>query len=667
MTFPYKTRIESIGAHLPTREVGTDEILSGCGRALNVPLQRLTGIVTRRRAGESEFAIDLAEHAVRDCMARSGVDPSEIGMLIATNISRWDAANKVYFEPPTACRLKRRLGLGSQTVAIDVSNACAGMWTGVYIADALIRTGEIGHAIVVSGEYITHLVDTAQKEIVDFLDSQLASLTLGDAGVAVMLSRGNQGDPGFVDLELYTLSKFSRFCIAKPTDKSHGGASMLTDSIKVTEAVIPHAAKHARHVLGRNQWDKDNIQHIVPHQTSTLTMKAGLREMRGLLNHDYSDRLINNLAHRGNTASNAHFLALHDAIHDGRINDNESVVFCISGSGQTTGTALYQVDDLPSRMKSPDSKKRLQDSDDSQVFPTQLEIESIGVVVHPGDDEPDSILLIAQAAEECLQGSQYDRKEVDLFIAACTYRSEFLMEPAIAALAAGELKMNDDREPDCEQSTFAFDLLNGEVGFLKAVYLATEMTRSERASQVLVAASEVENNIRRNPDQLMGIRPVASAVMLREATSESGFVNFGFRDFVDFAHLREVHAGWHEGGHRIYLTIDDQVELMSVMQDCLVEASGDFLSRHGMTIGDFDWVLTSQYSSQWIAQYGDRMSIAPSKLIDLGSDTEGNPSSSSFVMALRDGVRNGTFKRGQLILVAQVCPGVQAAFATYRV
>jgi 3-oxoacyl-[acyl-carrier-protein] synthase III len=115
------------------------------------------------------------------------------------------------------------------------------------------------------------------------------------------------------------------------------------------------------------------------------------------------------------------------------------------------------------------------------------------------------------------------------------------------------------------------------------------------------------------------------------------------------------------------LTIDDQIELMSVMQDCLVEASSDFLSLHGMRVDDFDWVLTSQYSSQWIAQYGDRMSISASKLIDLGSDNEGNPSSSSFAVALRDGVRNGTFKSGQLVLVAQVCPGVQTAFATYRV
>jgi 3-oxoacyl-[acyl-carrier-protein] synthase III len=60
------------------------------------------------------------------------------------------------------------------------------------------------------------------------------------------------------------------------------------------------------------------------------------------------------------------------------------------------------------------------------------------------------------------------------------------------------------------------------------------------------------------------------------------------------------------------------------------------------------------------------MSISPSKLIDLGADDQGNPSSSSFALALRDGIRNGTIKTGQLILVAQVCPGVQTAFAVYR-
>ena len=137
-------------------------------------------------------------------------------------------------------------------VAFDISNACAGMWTGIYVVDAMIRSGSIRYGMVVSGEYISYLTDTAQKEIASQVDPQLASLTLGDAGLAVVLQASPRPEVGFHDIELYTLSKYSRFCIAKPTECEHGGAAMHTDAIKVTATVVPHAATHAQFVLGRN-------------------------------------------------------------------------------------------------------------------------------------------------------------------------------------------------------------------------------------------------------------------------------------------------------------------------------------------------------------------------------------------------------------------------------
>ncbi len=59
---------------------------------------------------------------------------------------------KCFFEPATSVRLKRRLGLRNSALAIDLSNACAGMWTGVYLLEKLNRTGEVQRGIVVSGE-----------------------------------------------------------------------------------------------------------------------------------------------------------------------------------------------------------------------------------------------------------------------------------------------------------------------------------------------------------------------------------------------------------------------------------------------------------------------------------------------------------------------------------
>jgi 3-oxoacyl-[acyl-carrier-protein] synthase III len=667
MTDFCKTVIESIGTYLPPKEVSTDEVIKGCVRELHVPLERLTGIRTRRRAGESEFAIDLAEKAVRDCLSRSSFRTDEVEVIVSTNISRWDGPNQVYFEPATSVRLKRRLGLAPSTLAIDISNACAGMWTGVFLVESLIRTGAIRCGVVVSGEYITHLIDTAQKEVRDYMDSQLASLTLGDAGAAVTLARGTSEHTGLIDFDLYTLSKLARFCIAKPTNQAHGGASMHTDSIRVTESVLPHAAKHAWHVLRQNQWALDQIQHIIPHQTSELTMKAGIREIRRLLDHDFSDRLINNLRHRGNTSSNAHFVALHDAIQELTINSGDSVVFCISGSGQSTGTALYIMDNLPDRMRSPAPRASATSEDQTFVLPVQLEIESCGFSFGPGKGEPDTVQLIAAAAEECLGRSKYDRAEIDVFIAACTYRSEFLMEPAIAALAAGALHMNDDREPEDAGKTLAFDITNGDVGFLKSVHMASELVRAGRARRVMVAASEVENNIDRCPEHLLGLRAMASVIMLRESEGESGFLNFGFADFAEFDQLRRVHAGWHENGRRIYLTCDEQPNVLAVFLDCLLKETLGFLDRSGVNLDEIDWFIPSQHSTEFVAGFAAGLSIDRERVVDMVDLSKGNPSSSLFPLALAEGRHSGRFQPGHLVLAAIVCPGVQVGCALYRV
>ncbi|MFT5129449.1 MAG: 3-oxoacyl-[acyl-carrier-protein] synthase III, partial [Rhodothermales bacterium] len=60
----YRTVIESLGVYLPPKEVTTKEILRACKQKIFLPLQRLTGIKSRRMAGDDEFAIDLAERAI---------------------------------------------------------------------------------------------------------------------------------------------------------------------------------------------------------------------------------------------------------------------------------------------------------------------------------------------------------------------------------------------------------------------------------------------------------------------------------------------------------------------------------------------------------------------------------------------------------------------------
>ena len=64
-------RIESLGVALPARRMTMDEVVAGCRMRLDYPLATWTGIQAHRRAGQDEFAFDLARRAVETCLARS--------------------------------------------------------------------------------------------------------------------------------------------------------------------------------------------------------------------------------------------------------------------------------------------------------------------------------------------------------------------------------------------------------------------------------------------------------------------------------------------------------------------------------------------------------------------------------------------------------------------
>ena len=63
--------IESLGVYLPPRAVSTEEVLRGCASPIRFPLEQMTGIVSRRMAGDGEFALDLARKAIDACLGNS--------------------------------------------------------------------------------------------------------------------------------------------------------------------------------------------------------------------------------------------------------------------------------------------------------------------------------------------------------------------------------------------------------------------------------------------------------------------------------------------------------------------------------------------------------------------------------------------------------------------
>jgi 3-oxoacyl-[acyl-carrier-protein] synthase III len=346
-------RIESLGVYLPPREVTTSDFLSSSSYTVRRALQAVSGIKSRRIAGGNEYSIDLAREAIGRCLTSSRYTSDEIEMLIVGTICRCDGPGLQFsYEPNTSLQLARDLNL-QNALTIDVSNACAGMFTGISIARSFLANGTVRNALVVSGEYISHIAETAQKEISGINDQRLASLTLGDAGAAVILEQSPDDQVGFVDLELYTLSAHSHLCVAHPTPEDHGGIIMMTDATKMASVTLREALVHGEEIMNRNGWLAAEVDHYIVHQTSRRTIDKVRRGIEAHFGIDFSKRgsVVDNLSERGNTASTSHFVALADQIFAGEINSGDKILFSVAASGLTIGTALYVLDDLPDRLR----------------------------------------------------------------------------------------------------------------------------------------------------------------------------------------------------------------------------------------------------------------------------------------------------------------------------
>ena len=665
------TIIESLGTYLPPRVVTSEEIIQGCSIPLRFPLARLTGIKTRRMAGETEFSLDIAKKAVADCLANSKYNPEDIDLIVCGNISRCNTPGLQFmFEPNTAIQIQQHFGF-TNAIALDVSNACTGLFTAAYVIDSFIKAGLIRRGIAVSGEYISHLVLTAQREIESFMDSRLACLTVGDAGAAFIMERSPNKKVGFHEFEMYSLGRYSEACIGKATEREHGGGIMYTDAVTVSAVNMKQAVSHAGLIIERSQWQKDAFQHIIVHQTSQTTINDVAREINNYFGQEIckQESVINNIAERGNTATTTHMIAVMDNIRNNRIQSGDNAIFGITGSGATIGTALYTFDDLPDRIRRREAGEYTPSKIEAEgkftpLLPAtrRVRVESIGTIPAGARVEKKTLPLIEAAAKRCLADSTYQNSDIDLLIYAGVYRDDFLCEPAVAALVDGMLGINDDIETQQDNKTFALDMLNGALGTLNACYTAIGMLQSEKIKSALIVTSEIENNREKSPDELAGIEETGSALLLDESPDgKTGFGNFVFKSFTDYMGASGSRSIIRNGKTIMHFERDPKLERYYIQ--CIRETIQELLELEQLTMAQIKVILPPQISSDFITDLSQRLEIERSRFVDVGAERD--LFTSSLPYALEQARSQQMIKAGDIGLIINVGSGIQVGCASY--
>ena len=340
---PFRTRLAGAGRHLPSTHLTTTELMSTTRHHTHIDLERLTGIHERRVSVGDEDSYSLATSAAFDCLGRTDRTPESIDVVISCSITKFRGGLTQWLEPSMSSFVARAIGATS-AMTFDVSNACAGMLTGVTVANNWIRQGTVERVLVVSGEYISQLGQNAARHIRNIMSKELASLTLGDAGAALLLERAEPGSGGITMAGFTTVADYSRLCLAYP--KGHEPAArMFTDARGIHKAAMSNTPLLLHEVLDAVGISIHDIDHVITHQTSARAIRKGMAKMAASFGDMPRHDAVITVDRYGNTASTTHTVALVEELEAGHIRPGETVALIALASGLEIGVVLLTLDE----------------------------------------------------------------------------------------------------------------------------------------------------------------------------------------------------------------------------------------------------------------------------------------------------------------------------------
>jgi 3-oxoacyl-[acyl-carrier-protein] synthase III len=219
----------------------------------------------------------------------------------------------------------------------DLSNACLGVLSSIIMAGQMIESGVIKTALIVSGENSGPLLSETlyylkndplmdRKKIKPFI----ASLTIGSAGVAILLTHSSLAPTSPKVLGGSSLTDSSSVGLCQG-DGSTQGLMMETDSEALLKAGVKLSKENWNKCLGVLNWKNSDVDKIIPHQVGVAHRVAMLTELGLPLDRDYQTFEM-----FGNTGSAALPLTLIKASEANFFKPKDKVALLGIGSGLTS-------------------------------------------------------------------------------------------------------------------------------------------------------------------------------------------------------------------------------------------------------------------------------------------------------------------------------------------
>ena len=321
------TSLYGISHAEPDEFLSSDEIeniLSPVYDRLKLPYGRIemqTGIKSRGIFSD-KLPSDISTQAAKNLFKNSDIKASDIDLLIHASVCR------DFLEPSTASVVHHQLGLRTDCLSFDLSNACLGVVSAIFTAAKMIEAKSIKYALIVSGENAKPLIDQTLKTLLESTDinrknikKYFANFTIGSAGVALIIGPKDPQKPHIHTGVSLSDTKAHTLCQG---DGSSNALVMETDS---------EALKIAGVELAKNTWKaflkatvSQQINHYICHQVGIHHRNYLYEQLNLDLSKDHTS-----FDKYGNTGSAALPLTL--ALAEDKFKPDDEIALLGIGSG----------------------------------------------------------------------------------------------------------------------------------------------------------------------------------------------------------------------------------------------------------------------------------------------------------------------------------------------
>jgi 3-oxoacyl-[acyl-carrier-protein] synthase-3 len=288
-----------------------------------------TGIKERRVVADNEAVSDIAYKASRRALKAAGVKAKDLDLILVGTFTPDSPF------PSTGNVLQSMLG-AKNAVGFDISATCSGFLYVLSVADAYIKSGRFKNILAVGTDVLSKIIDWEDRN---------TCVLFGDGAGAVVIQPTTKKN-GIIDVEIGSDGKLGNILYMP------GGGSRIPASIEsvrdnqhfikmngneVYKVAVKTMTRISMDILKKNNIPFEDVDIMVPHQANIRIIQAVAKRLKMPM-----EKVFINLDKYGNTSAATIPIALDEAVRQGRIKDDDTVLMAAFGGGLTWASAIIK-------------------------------------------------------------------------------------------------------------------------------------------------------------------------------------------------------------------------------------------------------------------------------------------------------------------------------------